>query len=48
MVPVLDLARRYAALEPELTEAITRVLSSGRTLLGPELDAFEAEFAGVA
>ena len=45
MVPVVDLARRYAALEPELTEAITRVLSSGRTLLGPELDAFEAEFA---
>jgi dTDP-3-amino-3,4,6-trideoxy-alpha-D-glucose transaminase len=44
-VPVVDLARRFAAMEPELSEAIDRVLRSGRHLLGPETAAFEAEFA---
>ena len=42
-MPVLDLARRCAALEPELSEAIERVLGSGRILLGPETEAFETE-----
>jgi len=45
VVPVVDLARRQAALEPELSQAISRVLRSGRFLLGPELEAFEGEFA---
>ncbi len=45
MVPLIDLARRTAALQPELEQAIARVLASGRLLLGPELEAFEAEFA---
>jgi dTDP-4-amino-4,6-dideoxygalactose transaminase len=44
-IPVVDLARRVAALEPELSEAIARVVRSGRYLLGPETEAFEAEFA---
>jgi len=44
-LPVVDLARRAAALEPELTEAVTRVVRSGRYLFGPELDAFEQELA---
>jgi len=44
-VPVVDLARRTAALEPELSEAIACVLASGVFLLGPETEAFEAEFA---
>jgi dTDP-4-amino-4,6-dideoxygalactose transaminase len=44
-IPVVDLARRAAALEPELSAAVLRVLRSGSYLLGPELDAFEAEFA---
>ena len=44
-VPVVDLARRTAALEPELSEAIASVLASGVFLLGPETEAFEAEFA---
>jgi dTDP-3-amino-3,4,6-trideoxy-alpha-D-glucose transaminase len=44
-VPVLDLARRTAALEPELSEAIARVLARGVFLLGPETEAFEAELA---
>ena len=43
--PVLDLARRVASLQPELGAAVDRVLQSGRFLLGPETEAFEAEFA---
>jgi dTDP-3-amino-3,4,6-trideoxy-alpha-D-glucose transaminase len=44
-IPVVDLARRAAALEPELSDAVQRVVRSGMYLLGPELEAFEAEFA---
>ena len=44
-IPVVDLARRAAALEPDLSEAVLRVVRSGHYLLGPELEAFEAEFA---
>jgi dTDP-3-amino-3,4,6-trideoxy-alpha-D-glucose transaminase len=44
-VPFVDLARRAAALEPELSSALSRVVSSGHYLFGPELEAFEAEFA---
>ena len=43
--PVLDLARRVASLQPELGAAVDRVLQSGWFLLGPETEAFEAEFA---
>jgi len=44
-VPLIDLARRRASLEPELSQAVSRVLQSGRFLLGPETEAFENEFA---
>lgn len=44
-VPVVDLARRAAASEPELSRAIADVLASGVFLLGPQTEAFEAEFA---
>ena len=44
-IPVVDLARRAAALEPELTDAVTRVVRSGSYLFGPELEAFERELA---
>jgi dTDP-4-amino-4,6-dideoxygalactose transaminase len=44
-VPVVDLARRTARLEPDLSAAISRVLASGTYLLGPELDVFEHELA---
>jgi dTDP-3-amino-3,4,6-trideoxy-alpha-D-glucose transaminase len=43
--PVVDLARRTASLQPELGEAVERSLRSGIYLLGPETEAFEAEFA---
>ncbi|MCX5788628.1 MAG: DegT/DnrJ/EryC1/StrS family aminotransferase [Elusimicrobia bacterium] len=44
-IPFLDLKDQYAALRGELLEAATRVLDSGRFILGPEGEAFEREFA---
>jgi dTDP-3-amino-3,4,6-trideoxy-alpha-D-glucose transaminase len=41
----VDLARRQAELLPEVRPAVERVLRSGRLLLGPETEAFEAELA---
>ncbi|MET0275819.1 MAG: DegT/DnrJ/EryC1/StrS family aminotransferase [Acidimicrobiia bacterium] len=42
-IPVVDLARRAARLEPALSAAVARVIASGVYLLGPELEAFEQE-----
>ena len=44
-VPGLDLAATHAALREEIEEAVLRVLRSGHYILGPEVEAFEAEFA---
>lgn len=44
-VPFLDLRAAYLELKAELDATVARVLGSGRYLLGPELEAFEAEFA---
>ena len=44
-IPFLDLGRRSRALADELGAAFARVLDSGVLLLGPELDAFEREWA---
>ena len=49
-VPILDLTRQYKAIKPEIDVAVARVLSSGRFILGPEVQAFErevAEYVGV-
>jgi dTDP-4-amino-4,6-dideoxygalactose transaminase len=46
MIQRVDLNAQCAALRPELDEAIERVMSSGWFVLGPEVEAFEAEFAG--
>lgn len=45
-VPFLDLRAGYAELRTEIDSAVARVLESGCYILGPEVDAFEAEFAG--
>ena len=45
MTRLLDLQRINAAFEPALSRAVSRVLASGRYVLGPELEGFEAEFA---
>lgn len=44
----LDLGASYTELKTELDEAVSRVLDSGYYLLGPELEAFETEFATYA
>ena len=44
-VPFLDLQAAYLELESEIKEATNRVLSSGWYILGPEVEAFEEEFA---
>ncbi|MFC5289088.1 DegT/DnrJ/EryC1/StrS family aminotransferase [Actinokineospora guangxiensis] len=44
-VPFLDLRAPYAELRAEIDAATARVLASGWYLLGPETEAFEAEFA---
>jgi len=44
-VPFLDLGATYRELRTDLDAATQRVLSSGRYLLGPENEAFEAAFA---
>lgn len=45
MIPVNDLSRAHAAIRPELDAAIARVLDHDWYILGPEVEAFEAEFA---
>jgi dTDP-4-amino-4,6-dideoxygalactose transaminase len=44
-IPFGDLKRQYESIKPELDEAAARVLASGWYILGPEVRAFEAEFA---
>ena len=44
-VPMIDLGRAHRALEDELQAAFTRVVRSGRFILGDEVDAFEREAA---
>jgi dTDP-4-amino-4,6-dideoxygalactose transaminase len=44
-ISFLDVGATYRELKPAIDLAIQRVLSSGWYLLGPELEAFEREFA---
>jgi dTDP-4-amino-4,6-dideoxygalactose transaminase len=45
LIPLFDTSAPLAALRGELREAIERVLESERYILGPEVGAFEREFA---
>jgi dTDP-4-amino-4,6-dideoxygalactose transaminase len=45
MIPFLDLGAAYRELRPEIEAAVSRVLESGLYILGPEVEAFEAEWA---
>lgn len=45
MIPFLDLKAPYIELKQELDEAIARVVSSGWFIGGPEVEAFEKDYA---
>jgi dTDP-4-amino-4,6-dideoxygalactose transaminase len=45
MIPLVDLQAQYRSIKPEIDEAVLRVLDSARFVLGPEVAAFEREFA---
>ncbi|MDP2737329.1 MAG: DegT/DnrJ/EryC1/StrS family aminotransferase [Pseudorhodobacter sp.] len=44
-IPFLDLRAAYRALQTEIDAAVARVLDSGWYVLGPEVEAFEVEWA---
>ena len=44
-IPFLDLGAPYRELRPEIDAAVARVLASGWFVGGPEVDAFEADYA---
>src|SRR6516225_11453709 len=44
-VPLCDLQVQFSDIRPQIEEAIARVLWSGQVILGPEVEALEAEVA---
>lgn len=44
-IPLIDLVAQHASLQTELNAALERVTSSGRYILGEEVEAFERAFA---
>src|SRR5947209_8858510 len=44
-VPLCDLKVQYRQLQPQIEQAVARVLDSGQVILGPEVAALEAEIA---
>jgi dTDP-4-amino-4,6-dideoxygalactose transaminase len=44
-IPILDLKAQYRAMKNQMDESVLRVLASGQYILGPEVAAFEKEFA---
>jgi dTDP-4-amino-4,6-dideoxygalactose transaminase len=45
MIPFFDLTQQYKNIQDEIDDATARVLKSGWFILGPEVRAFEKEFA---
>jgi len=44
-VPLVDLQAQYRALKPEMERAILAAVAGGQFILGPEVEAFEKDFA---
>ena len=44
-IPFLDVGAAYAELREEIDAATRSVMTSGQFILGPEVSAFEEEFA---
>jgi dTDP-4-amino-4,6-dideoxygalactose transaminase len=47
MIPFVDLRSQYLDLKTEIDAAVMRVLETGQFVLGPEVEAFEREFAAL-
>ncbi len=47
MIPLVDLKAQYHSIKPEIDAAIQRVLESCQFIQGPEVAAFEADFARI-
>ena len=45
MIPLVDLKAQYGEIREEIEAAILRVIESSQVVLGPEVEAFEEEFA---
>ncbi len=45
MIPLIDLSTQYRSIKHEIGSAITGVLETSQFILGPEVAAFENEFA---
>lgn len=45
MIPFLDVRGAYLELKSEIDDAVHRVLESGNYILGPEVEAFESDWA---
>lgn len=45
MIPFVDLKAQYEAIREEVNAAVLRVIESAQFVLGPEVEAFEREFA---
>ena len=45
MIPISDLKRQYESIKPEIDDAIQRVFSDSRFILGKQVEEFETEFA---
>ena len=45
VIPQIDLTAQYRQIKGEIAEALLRVVQTGRYVLGPEVEAFEDEFA---
>jgi len=48
LVRMCDFAQEYRSLKPDIDKALQRVLQSGQPYWGPEVPAFETEFAELA
>jgi dTDP-4-amino-4,6-dideoxygalactose transaminase len=45
VIPLVDLQAQYRSIKPAIDEAVLRVLDSAQFVLGPEVAAFERDFA---
>jgi dTDP-4-amino-4,6-dideoxygalactose transaminase len=45
MIPFVDLRRQYLSIKTDIDAAVAGVLEKGQFVLGPEVEAFEREFA---